>query len=87
MWESLAREAADDAGSPAALGSLQSLQVVFSQSWEYDDPGARLAGRLGATPAQSAYSGLGGSVPVRLASQAGAAMAQGRLDLALVVGG
>ena len=87
MWESLAREAADDAGSPDALKGVQSLQVVFSQSWEYDDPCARLAGRLGADPARAAYSGLGGSVPVRLASEMAAAMAAGQLDLGLVVGG
>ncbi len=87
MWESLAREAAADAGSPDALKGLQSLQVVFSQSWEYDDPCARLAERLGADPARAAYSGLGGSVPVRLASEAATAMTQGQLDLALVVGG
>ena len=87
MWESLAREAADDAGSPDALKGLQSLQIVYSQSWEYDDPCARLAERLGANPAEAAYSGLGGSVPVKLASQAAAAMAWGQLDLALVVGG
>ncbi len=87
MWESLARSAADDAGSPDALKGLQSVQVVFSQSWEYDDPCARLAERLGADPAHAAYSGLGGSVPVRLASEAGAAMAAGQLDLALIVGG
>ena len=87
MWESLARAAADDAGNPDALKELQSLQVVFSQSWEYDDPCARLAQRLGADPARSAYSGLGGSVPVRLATEAGAAMARGQLDLALIVGG
>ena len=87
MWESLARAAADDAGSPDALKAIQSLQVVFSQSWEYDDPCARLAACLGADPAQASYSGLGGSVPVRLASQAATAMARGQLDLALVVGG
>ncbi len=87
MWEQLAREAADDAGSPDALKGLQSLQVVFSQSWEYDDPCARLAARLGADPAQASYSGLGGSVPVRLASEAAAAMSRGQLDLALIVGG
>jgi len=87
MWESLAREAADDAGCPDALKGIQSLQVVFSQSWEYDDPCARLAARLGADPATAAYSGLGGSVPVRLASEAATSMARGQLDLALVVGG
>ncbi len=87
MWESLARDAADDAGSPDALKGIQSLQVVFSQSWEYDDPCARLAARLGADPGLASYSGLGGSVPVRLASEAAASMARGQLDLALIVGG
>ncbi len=87
MWESLARAAAEDSGSPDALRGVQSLQVVFSQSWEYDDPCARLAERLGAAPSVSAYSGLGGSVPVRLASEAAEAMAGGQLDLALIVGG
>ncbi len=87
MWETMARAAADDAGCPAALGALQSIDVVYCQSWEYDDPCARLAERLGADPARQAYSGLGGSVPVRLVADAAAAMAGGRLDLALVVGG
>jgi acetyl-CoA C-acetyltransferase len=87
MWEELARSAADDAGSPQALSQLQSLQVVYCQSWEYDDPAGRLAGRLGADPVLRSYSGLGGSVPVRLVAEAAEAMARGRLDLALVVGG
>jgi acetyl-CoA C-acetyltransferase len=87
MWETVARAAASDAGYPDALSGLQSLGVVYCQSWDYDDPCTRLAGRLGADPAQRSYSGLGGSVPVRLVSDAAAAMARGELDLALVVGG
>ncbi len=87
MWEATARAAADDAGSPGALADLGSLQVVYCQSWEYDDPCGRLADRLGAHPAVSAYSGLGGSVPVRLATEAARAMADGHLDSALIVGG
>jgi acetyl-CoA C-acetyltransferase len=87
MWEQLARSAAADAGSPAALADLQSLQVVYCQSWEYDDPCGRLAQRLGADPGHRTYSGLGGSVPLRLVGEAAASMATGALDLALVVGG
>ena len=87
MWEEMARMAAADAGCPGALGDLDSLQVVYCQSWEYDDPCARLAERLGADPALRSYSGLGGSVPVGLVSEAAAAMAGGQLDLALIVGG
>jgi acetyl-CoA C-acetyltransferase len=87
LWEAMARAAADDAGAPAALASLQSLQVVYCQSWEYDDPCGRLATRLGADPSHRVYSGIGGSVPVRLVGDAARAMTQGELDLALVVGG
>jgi acetyl-CoA C-acetyltransferase len=87
MWEQLARAAADDAGTPDVLSQLDSLQVVYCQSWQYDDPCTRLAERLGADPAHRFYSGLGGSVPVRLLSEAGAAMGRGELDSALIVGG
>jgi acetyl-CoA C-acetyltransferase len=87
MWESLARAAADDAGCPSAVGELDSIQVVYCQSWEYDDPCGRLAERLGAAPSVARYSGLGGSVPVRLLGETAAAMASGELDLALIVGG
>jgi acetyl-CoA C-acetyltransferase len=86
MWEKVARAAAADAGAPDALAGLQSIDVVYSQSWQYDDPPARLAERLGATPARSRYSGIGGTVPQVLATEAAAAIAAGQLDLALVVG-
>ena len=56
LWETLAREAARDASSPDALSGVQSLQVVFSQSWEYDDPCARLAQRLGTAVAMDCMS-------------------------------
>ena len=87
LWETVAREAADDAGCPSALADLASLQVVYSQSWQYDDPCARLAERLGARPGHRRYSGIGGSVPLRLVADTAAAMVGGGPDLALVVGG
>ncbi|MGD0880516.1 MAG: acetyl-CoA synthetase [Acidimicrobiales bacterium] len=87
LWEEVARAAADDAGCPSALADLQCLQVVYCQSWQYDDPCERLAERLGATPAHRRYSGLGGSVPLRLTADVASSMAGGGADLALVVGG
>jgi len=87
LWEDVARAAAADAGSPSALAALDSLQVVYCQSWQYDDPAARLAERLGARPAVARYSGLGGSVPLRLVSDAAADMVGGGTGLTLVVGG
>ena len=86
MWEEMARAAAADAGAPDALEHLESIDIVYSQSWQYDDAVARLAERLGANPSRRHYSGIGGSVPQVMVSQAAEAMVAGQLDLALVVG-
>jgi acetyl-CoA C-acetyltransferase len=87
MWEEMARTAGADAGAPGAVAGLDSIEIVYCQSWEYDDPAGRLGGRLGADPRRRSYSGLGGSVPVRLLSETAASLAGGELDLALIVGG
>ncbi len=86
LWDEVAREAASDAGPPGLLGRLDSLQVVYTQSWQYDDPPARLAERLGVTPRHRLYSGIGGTTPQLLLGQAADAIGSGRSDLALVVG-
>jgi acetyl-CoA C-acetyltransferase len=86
MWEEMARAAAVDAGTPDALAALESIDVVYSQSWQYDDPTARLAERLGAAPARQHYSGIGGSVPQVLAATVAAEIGAGALDLGLIVG-
>jgi len=87
MWELVAREAAADAGAPDVLSGLESLDVVYCQAWQYDDPPGRLADRLGASPARARYSGIGGSMPQVLVAEAAGAVAAGDLDLGLVVGG
>jgi acetyl-CoA C-acetyltransferase len=86
MWEKVARAAAADAGAPAALAALESVDVVYSQSWQYDDPPARLSERLGASPQRQGYSGIGGSVPQVLIGGTAELMQGGDLDLALLVG-
>ena len=86
MWEEIARGAAADAGAPAALGALDSIDVVYCQAWQYDDPAGRLAERLGASPKRARYSGIGGTVPELLAAETADAIARGELDLALLVG-
>lgn len=86
MWERVARAAAEDAGVPGAVESVDSLQVVYTQSWNYDDPAARLAERLRATPADAFYSGIGGTTPQVLVDKVGEAMLAGTSELALVVG-
>jgi acetyl-CoA C-acetyltransferase len=89
MWERLARDAATDTGvgdPTALLQALQSIDIVYSQSWQYDDAVARLSERLGAAPARRKYSGIGGSVPLVLATDVARDIREGHLDLALITG-
>jgi acetyl-CoA C-acetyltransferase len=86
-WEQVARAAAEDAGVPDLLAAIESIQVVYCQSWTYDDPAGRLAQRLSASPKHQHYSGIGGTVPQVLVSQTAEAMQRGELDSALIVGG
>jgi len=89
MWEQVARAAAADTGADPGrvLGALDRLQVLFCQSWPYDDPPGRLAERLGVAPRDQRSSGIGGTTPQQLLDEAATAMLSGELDVALVVGG
>jgi len=42
MWEEVVRQAVADSGAPGVLDRLGRIDVVYSQSWQYDDPPARL---------------------------------------------
>lgn len=89
MWEEVAGAAAVDTGTDAArvLGAVGRLRVLYCQSWPYDDPPGRLAERLGVTPADQGYSGIGGTTPQQLLNEAARDMLAGGLDVALVAGG
>ncbi len=82
----VARAAVDDSGAPALLDRLDSLQVVYCQTWPYDDPTGRLGARLGVDPKHTLYSGIGGTTPQVLLNDTAAAIVRGELDVALVVG-
>jgi acetyl-CoA C-acetyltransferase len=86
LWEEVARKAAADAGDPGLLGGLDHLQIVYCQSWQYDDPPGRLCERLGTSPRYRHYSGIGGTTPQVLVGLAAEAIGSGQADLALVVG-
>ena len=86
MWEKVSRAAAADAGRPGLVEGLESVDVVYCQSWPYDDPTGRLAARLGCGPGRARYSGIGGTTPQVLVDDVALAMLRGQLDLALVVG-
>ncbi|WP_344893703.1 acetyl-CoA synthetase [Streptosporangium longisporum] len=96
LWELVAREAAADAvaglpagaggGAPGLLAALGSVQVVYTESWQYDDPAARLAERIGASPRHRVYSKVSGTAPQTLLGAAASMIAKGELDAALVAG-
>ena len=86
MWEEVARAAAADAGSPDLLERLDSIRVVYCQTWQYDDAVSRLGARLGASPRHGSYSGIGGTTPQVILDDAAAAILAGDLDVVLVVG-
>jgi acetyl-CoA C-acetyltransferase len=83
-WEHRAREAAALAGSESILAQIDSLQVVYCQTWPYDDPVGRLAAALGADPKCRQYSGIGGTTPQELVNDTAEAMARGDCELALI---
>jgi acetyl-CoA C-acetyltransferase len=84
LWEHVVRAANDDARiSPSRI---ERLDVVYSQSWQYDDPPGRLAAALGAEPAHGRYSGIGGTTPQVLVDEAATAILDGTCDVAVVVG-
>ena len=84
MWEHVARLAERDAGRPEVLRVLDSVQIVYCQTWEYDDAVARLATRLGADPRHRHYSGIGGTTTQQLVNATSEAMLRGEMELALV---
>lgn len=87
MWERVCREAVADCDAKGdVLGAVESLQLVYCQSWQYDDPPGRLSERLGIDPGNRYYSGIGGTTPQVLVDHAADAIVDGDLDVAIVCG-
>jgi acetyl-CoA C-acetyltransferase len=80
-----ARLAGDDAGAPALLPALDRILVPKGR-WQYGDPGRRIAAAVGATRAGTVLSTVG-VLQQTLIGMACAAIAEGEVDVAMVVGG
>jgi acetyl-CoA C-acetyltransferase len=83
-------EAARDCGRSGAgerlLGRAQSLRVMVPLCWSYADPAELVARRLGVDPPEHALTVIGGNGPQTVAAQTAAAIAEGRLDVAVLTG-
>ena len=87
LWDDVCRSAAADSGAgQRALDAIESLQIVYCQSWPYDDPTARLAERLAIAPAHRYYSGIGGTTPQLLVQTAAERIIAGEYDVACITG-
>lgn len=87
MMAEAARRAAADATSASVLAALQSVRVVNLLSWRYLDPAALVAERVGASPAETAYTPMGGNTPQSLVNTTALDIQAGRLDVAMLTGG
>jgi acetyl-CoA C-acetyltransferase len=77
---------AEVAGRVLSGAPVDDLQIVYTQSWDYDDPCARLSERLGIAPRRAFYSGIGGSTPQVLVNAAAERIIRGDSAVALIVG-
>lgn len=66
---------------------IDSLDVVYCQSWPYDNPPGRLAEVVGAAPRRAQYSGIGGTTPLTLIAEAADRVAAGEADVCAIVAG
>ena len=86
IWEQVVRAAAADSGGRGVLEAIDSFNVVHCQSWQYDDPAARLAERLGVDCRHGHYSGMGGTTPQLLVQHLADVIASGDIELGVIVG-
>ena len=86
MIAEAARRAADDAGSSRILQEVDSIRVVALLSWRYINHSKLIADRIGATPAETAYTSMGGNTPQSLVNKTARAIAAGERDIVLIGG-
>ena len=78
--------AADDAGL-SAPPAADSVRVVSSFSWRYENPAYVVARHLGLEPRELAVTTMGGNAPQALVNTTARQILGGELDVAILVGG
>src|SRR5690606_31491923 len=71
----------------AAVTQADSGRVILQLSWRYRNPGAAVAERLGAAPAETACTVMGGNYVQTLVHHTATEIQDGRNDLVLLCGG
>ena len=86
LMEDAARLAAQDAEAPNLLGALDAVWVLHG-IWNYSNPGALLAERLGANRVETGLAPISGTSAQHLICRAIEAIDSGTHDVVLIVGG
>src|SRR5689334_9228765 len=81
------RRAEADTGAGGVLAAAGSLAVVRLLSWNYADPAALVAERLGIGPLQTVATAPGGNIPQTLLGRKAAEIAAGEHDVVVLTGG
>lgn len=77
---------ADTGARGDVLAAVDSLSTVYCMSWDYDDPMARLATEVGASPSHSSMSTMSGTSHQALQIAAARRILAGETDVAVVAG-
>lgn len=86
LMEQAIRDAAEDAGAPKLVGSLD-VVAVPKGLWRHKDPGRLLARRLGSPGAKTMLGALSGHIVQVLVDRACRLIADGEADVVAIVGG
>lgn len=86
MAESARRAAADADGGPSVLAELDTIAVVNTIGWHYNNAPGALAALIGAHPSRRIYTHVGGNTPQLLVNEIAAAIAAGTVRCALIAG-
>ena len=70
-----------------ALTQIDKLNVIMPMSWKYSDLPAELCKTLGISPKQAKLGPSGGQLPLHYLHDAARDIAEGRSDMAAIVGG
>lgn len=86
MWAAALQAAVNDTGTDL-LAQVDSIELVGSVTWRYQNPIKSLCQSLGINPAHQANASMGGETPLRLVHEAALKIARGDTQVAAIIGG
>ncbi len=86
LMEEAVRLAADDAGCPSLLNSIDQMLVIGGM-WRYPDPGRLILESIGSPEARTFLTAMGGNMPQACVSEVCELISANQIDIAVITGG